>query len=161
MKKAYQGLDANLYMMHFSKDGWVITRWNHTTAPQHNALHLLSRMLGSLLLLNLIARMVGVVAKIVMAAEARVVLGRTWHLASKLLESLALGFRDQQCGENTAQHEEGVDFHDVVEPWVRVGLCRVTAGAERTNEHLGDDGADLAGSGGDTVGGGTVASREA
>ena len=118
-------------------------------------------MLRRLLVRDLVAGVVGVVAKVVVAAEGWVVLGRAGHLASKLLESLALGFRDQQCGENTAQHEEGVDFHDVVEPWVRVGLCRVTAGAKRTNEHLGDDGADLAGSGGDTVGGGTVASREA
>lgn len=48
----------------------------------------------------------------------------------------------------------------MVEPWGSVGGCR-TAGAERSNGSLGDDGADLAGCSGDTVAGGAVASWEA
>lgn len=48
----------------------------------------------------------------------------------------------------------------MVEPWGGVGGGG-SLGAERANEHLGDDGADLAGSGGETVRGGTVAGGEA
>ena len=118
-------------------------------------------MLRRLLVRDLVAGVVGVVAKVVVAAEGWVVLGRAGHLASKLLESLALGLGNEEGGEDTAQHEEGVDLHDVVEPRVGVGLCRVAASAEGTDEHLGDDGADLASSGGETVGGGTIACGEA
>jgi len=62
---------------------------------------------------------------------------------------------------NTAEHEESVDLHDVVEPWVGVGLGGVATGAKRTNEHLGEDRANLARSSGDTVRGGAVASWKA
>lgn len=92
--------------------------------------------------------------------KRRVELGSTGHLASKLLESLALGLGDEEGGEATKKHEQGVDLHDMVEPRALVGGGG-TAGAERADEDLCDDGADLAGGGGDTVGGGTVAGGEA
>jgi hypothetical protein len=94
------------------------------------------------------------------ASESRIILGSTRDLASKLLESLALGLGDEESGEAAQEHEQSVDLHDVVEPWGLVLRSSSTC-AEGTNEHLGDDGANLAGSGGDTVGGGTVASGEA
>lgn len=94
------------------------------------------------------------------ARKSRVVLRRAGDLASKLLESLALGLGDQKGGEATQQHEEGVDLHDVVEPG-RLVLGGGAAGAEGTNEDLGDDGADFAGGGGYTVGSRAVAGWEA
>ena len=94
------------------------------------------------------------------ARKSRVVLRRAGDLASKLLESLALGLGDQKSGEAAQKHEEGVDLHDVVEPGRLVRGCGA-AGAEGTDEDLGDDGADFAGGGGDTVGGGAVAGWEA
>jgi hypothetical protein len=48
----------------------------------------------------------------------------------------------------------------VVEPRALVGGSGA-ASAEGTNQDLGEDRADLAGCGGDTVGGGTVAGGEA
>ena len=94
------------------------------------------------------------------ARKSGIVLRRAGDLASKLLESLALGLGDQESGEATEKHEESVDLHDVVEPWGLV-LGGGAAGAEGTDEDLGDDGADFAGGGGDTVGGGAVAGWEA
>lgn len=77
-----------------------------------------------------------------------------------MLESLALGLRDQKRGETAQEHEQSVDLHDVVEPG-RLVLGSSTSGAQWTDEDLGDDGADFAGGGGDTVGGGTIAGWEA
>lgn len=56
-----------------------------------------------------------------MAGENRG-LGREVVLARQLFEGLALGLWDEESGEDTAEHEECVDLHDVVEPWVGVGL---------------------------------------
>ena len=84
------------------------------------------------------------------ASKSGVVLGSARDLASKLLESLALGLRDQKRGETAQEHEQSVDLHDVVEPG-RLVLGSSTTGAERTDEDLGDDGADLARGSGDTV----------
>lgn len=53
----------------------------------------------------------------------------------ELLESLALGFLDEQGGENAAEHEKGVDLEDVVEPRVFV-RCGRAAGAKRSNSAL-------------------------
>jgi hypothetical protein len=92
--------------------------------------------------------------------QSRVVLGGTRHLAGELLEGLALGLGDEEGGEDTAQHEQGVDLHDVVEPGAFVG-GGCAAGSEGSDEDLGDDGADFAGGGGDAVGGGAVAGWEA
>ena len=91
-------------------------------------------------------------------------LGSTWDLTSELLEGLALGLWDEKGGEDTAQHEESEDLDDVIEPWVlssSSGARGGTASTERTNDGLGDDRANLAGSGGETVGGGTVTGWEA
>lgn len=85
-------------------------------------------------------------------------------LAGKIFEGLALGFRNKKSGEDTTEHEECVDLHNVVEPWACGGLVWAgsdsTTGTEWCNGCLGDDGADLAGSGGETVRGRTVTGRE-
>lgn len=47
----------------------------------------------------------------------------------ELLEGLALGLLDEQRGEDAAEHEEGVDLEDVVEPGGGVGRGGA-AGAE-------------------------------
>jgi hypothetical protein len=86
------------------------------------------------------------------SCKSGVVFGSTGHLAGQLLESLALGLGDQESGEDTAQHEQGVDLHDVVEPGAFVCGSRA-ADAEGSDEDLGDDGADFAGGGGDSMGG--------
>ena len=93
------------------------------------------------------------------ARQSRVVLRRARDFAGKLLKSLALGLGNQESSEATEEHEQSVDLHDVVEPG-RLVLGGGAAGAEGTDEDLGDDGADLAGGGGDTVGGGAVAGWE-
>lgn len=92
--------------------------------------------------------------------ESGVVFGSTGDLTGQLLEGLTLGLGDEKGGEDAAQHEQGVDLHDVVEPGALVGGSGA-AGAEGSDEDLGDDGADLTGGGGDTVGGGAVAGGEA
>lgn len=99
----------------------------------------------------------GVRARAVMAAQKlRIEVWRPRDLASELLERLALRFRDQEGGEQTAEHKEGENLHDVVQPG-RGGLagcaCDCAAGAERAEDALGDDGADLSGSGREAVGG--------
>ena len=94
------------------------------------------------------------------ARQSGIVLRSAGDLASKLLESLALGLGDQESGEAAEKHEESVNLHDMVEPWGLV-LGGGAAGAEGTDEDLGDDGADFAGGSGDTVGGGAVAGWEA
>ena len=94
------------------------------------------------------------------ARESGIVLRSAGNLASKLLESLALGLGDQESGEATEKHEESVNLHDMVEPWGLV-LGGGAAGAKGTDEDLSDDGADFAGGGGDTVRGGAVAGWEA
>lgn len=92
--------------------------------------------------------------------KSGIILRSARNLTRKLLESLALGLGDQKSGEAAEKHEESVDLHDVVEPGGLVGgSC--AAGAEGTDEDLGDDGADFAGGGGDAVGGGAVAGWEA
>ncbi len=82
-------------------------------------------------------------------------------LASQILEGLSLGLWDEEGSEDTGEHEDGVDLHDMVEPWAGAGLGRCTAGSERSDGGLSDDGAHLARGGRDTVGGGTVAGWEA
>jgi hypothetical protein len=79
---------------------------------------------------------------------------------SQVLKSAALGLRDEKGGKDTREHEGGEDLHNVVEPWAGVGLCNVATGSERRDGSLGDNGTDLAGTCGDTVRGGTVASGE-
>jgi len=62
----------------------------------------------------------------------------TWYLASKLLERQSLSLWNEQSSEATAQHEEGVDLEDVVEPRRSV-LARRTARTKRADDGLGDD----------------------
>ena len=90
-----------------------------------------------------------------------VVLGSSGDLAGKLLEGLALGLGDEERSEDTEEHEECEDLEDVVEPRGGVGSCDVTTNTERTDDNLGNDGTDLAGSGGETVRSRAVAGREA
>ena len=119
----------------------------------------------SLLLMHFVPDVLLLLARIVpryrhAARQSGIVLRSARDLAGKLLESFALGLGDQKSGEAAQKHEEGVDLHDVVEPGRLVGRSGA-AGAEGTDEDLGDDGTDLAGGGGDTVGGGAVAGGEA
>lgn len=96
-----------------------------------------------------------------MARRLGVVVGRSGNFTGQLLESLALGLRDQESGEDTAEHEEREDLHDVVEPWRWVFRCGVALGSEGAKHDLGNDGADFAGCGRETVRGGAVAGWEA
>lgn len=80
-------------------------------------------------------------------------------LATELLERLAGGLGDEDGGEAAEQHEQGVNLQHVVHPWGGVVLGGA-AGAEGGDGALADDGADLAGGGGDTVGSGTVTRGE-
>ncbi len=89
-----------------------------------------------------------------------VVLGAR-DLAGEFLEGLAFGLGDQKSGEAAAQHEEGENLHDVVEPGRRVGLGDMALGSERAEDALRDDGAHLARRGRETVRGRAVAGREA
>ena len=72
-----------------------------------------------------------------------IVLRSARDLASKLLEGLALGLRDEERSEDTAEHEESEDLEDVVEPRRSVGGSG-TANTEGANDDLSDDGTDLA-----------------
>ena len=90
-----------------------------------------------------------------------VVVGGSGDLASEFLEGLALGLGDEKGGEDAAQHEQGEDLHDVVEPRGGVFGCWVALGSQGPEHDLRDDGADLAGRRGDAVRGRAVAGREA
>ncbi len=96
-----------------------------------------------------------------MPRRNRIVISRAGHLTGQLLERLALSLGDQQGGENTAEHEEGEDLHDVVEPGRGGAAWGGAAGPKGAEDDLGDDGADFARGGGETVRGGAVTGREA
>ena len=93
------------------------------------------------------------------AGSLRLGLERT-YLASQLLKRLPLRLRNQQRRKDTAQHEQRKDLQHVVQPR-RLGLLRRTPGPQRSDEHLGDDGAHLTAGGADAVGRAAVAGREA
>jgi hypothetical protein len=76
-------------------------------------------------------------------------------LSRELFESLALGFWNQEGRENTRQHEQGEDLENVLNE--SVGTTDITKTGE---SDLGDNSTKLAGSGRDTVGGGTVTGGE-
>lgn len=99
-------------------------------------------------------------ALVPMPAIDRVIVSRTRDLAGQLLERLPLRLRDQKRGEDTAEHEERKDLHDVVEPGRGGRPWGCAPGPERPEDALGDDGADLSGRGGETVRGGAVARWE-
>ena len=90
-----------------------------------------------------------------------IIIRRARHLTRQLLERATLRLRDEQSGEDAAEHEEGEDLHDVVEPGRVVGARGGAADAERAEDALGDDGADFARGGGEAVRGAAVARREA
>lgn len=69
------------------------------------------------------------------------------------------GFRDQERGEDTGEHESGKDLHNVVEPWGFVGRGR-SASALRANDELRKDRTELTRRSGNTVGGRAVPGRE-
>jgi hypothetical protein len=80
------------------------------------------------------------------------VLGSTGDFTGKLLESLALGLGDEESGEETEQHEEGKDLHDVGnegETSLGVGSLGAsiwgTSVLEGSKDDLGDDGTKLSG----------------
>lgn len=89
-----------------------------------------------------------------------VVVGRAGDFTGELFKGLALRLGDQEGGEDSAKHKEGENLHDVVDPRGRVVFGRVALGLEGAEHALGDDGADLAGGGRETVRGGPVACRE-
>ena len=65
-----------------------------------------------------------------------------WNFTSKLLESLALSLGNEQRSEDTAEHEERKDLHDVVDPGV--GVCLGSASCTEGAEHdLSDNSTDL------------------
>ena len=96
-----------------------------------------------------------------MASSDGVVIGSSGYLPSQFLKGLTLGLRDEERGEDTAQHEESKDLHDMVEPWGGGGTLGSASGTKGTEHALGDDGADLARGGRQTVRGRAVAGGEA
>jgi len=76
-------------------------------------------------------------------------------LSRELLERLALGFGNQEGGEDARQHEQGEDLEDVFDEGV--GTTNVT---ETSETDLGNDSPEFTRSGRDTVCGGTVTSGE-
>lgn len=86
---------------------------------------------------------------------------RALDLPRQILQRFPLRLRDQEGGEEAAEHEEGEDLHDVVEPGRIVGSGGCTSLAKGPQNDLRDDGADFAGCGADAVGCGAVAGREA
>ena len=96
-----------------------------------------------------------------MARGDWIIVGGPGHLAGQLLERLPLRLRDEQRGEDTAQHEEREDFHDVVQPGGVGRAGRRTLLTERAEDALGHNGADLAAGGRETVRGGSITGWEA
>lgn len=106
-----------------------------------------------------VAPMIGDSAMV--ARSDGIIVGGPGHLARQLLERLPLRLGDEQRGEDTAQHEEREDLHDVVQPG-RVGRAGWrTLLTERAEDTLGHDGADLAAGGRETVGCGSITGWEA
>ena len=67
-------------------------------------------------------------------------------LVREVFERLLLRLRDEQRRGDARQHEEGKDFHDVLDELVLAADVD-----ELTKAKLGNDGAELSGGGGDTV----------
>ena len=51
-----------------------------------------------------------------MAGCHRIIIGRTRYLACQFFKRLPLRLRDEICGNETTQHEESEDLHDVFQP---------------------------------------------
>lgn len=60
----------------------------------------------------------------------------SWDFTRKFLESLALSLWDQERGEQTTNHEESEDLHDVVEPRRWAARRRMALGFEGTKDSL-------------------------
>lgn len=131
-----------------------------TTTPPPSLTQLLIYLNMHLLPGDHLARVALTAALVPMPTADRVIVGRALDLASQLLERLPLRLGDQKRGEDTAEHEKREDLHDVVEPWRGGRSWRGSPGTERPEDALGDDGADLAGGGRETVRGGPVAGWE-
>jgi len=94
-----------------------------------------------------------------MAGTDGIIVRRAGNLTGQLLEGATLRLGDEQGGEAAAEHEEGEDLHDMVEPG-RVVAGGGAANAEGTEDALRDDGPDFARGGGKAVRGAAVARRE-
>jgi hypothetical protein len=79
----------------------------------------------------------------------------------EVLECAALGLRDKKSGKDTREHKGGEYLHNMVEPRAGVGGGWFTTDTEGRDSALSDDRADLAGCGGDTMRGRTVAGGKA
>ena len=79
-----------------------------------------------------------------MSAAYWVVVGGAGNLAREFFERLSLGLGDEEGGEDTAQHEEGENLHDMVKPWGCVRTWGSTFCSKGAKDDLGDDGTDLA-----------------
>ena len=125
--------------------------YNSLHARKAVAISLNSRTLSNdLLLRRLLARIID------MGVGVGILL-----VARQLLEGLALRLRDAQGREDTEEHEQCVNLHDVTLVWVGDCLGGCAFGAQLRDTGLADDGADFAHAGGETVGGGAVACGEA
>lgn len=76
-------------------------------------------------------------------------------LVREVFERLLLRLGDEQRRGDARQHEEGKDFHDVLDELVLAADVD-----ELTKAKLGNDGAELSGRGGDTVCGRAVTGGE-
>lgn len=79
-----------------------------------------------------------------MPTAHRIIIRSSRNLARELFEGLSLRFGDEQGREDTAQHEQCEYLHDVVEPGGSVRAWWRALGSERTEDDLGNDGADFA-----------------
>jgi hypothetical protein len=87
---------------------------------------------------------------------AATVIRSAGDFAGEFLEGPALGLGNEEGGEETAQHEEGKNLHDVVDPGRGTFACGIrlcASSAERSEYDLGNDGTDFARGGGDAMGG--------
>lgn len=95
-----------------------------------------------------------------MTRHGRVVVGSAGNLSGQFFKGLAFRFWNQKSSEDTAEHEEGEDLHDVVEPRGGIRVRRSTLSDERAKDTLGDNGSNFSGRSTEAVRGRAVAGRE-
>ena len=80
----------------------------------------------------------------VMTRSDRIIVCSARNLTRKLLQSLPLRLRNEECGEETAQHEEGKNLHHVIKPrrLGRAGWCTLLT--QRAEDTLSDYGSNFA-----------------
>jgi len=132
-----------LHVSVISKDRANDTNYEMLWSPLNN----LFRLRSNSLLLHMMAIALHELSVLDATNVVWVEFWRSGNLTSELFESLALGLWNEERGEDTAQHEEGEDLHDVVDPWGRIGGSGTT-GSEWSNKSLGNDRSDLASGGG-------------